>query len=700
MLPGNSFNFAYTYNTSTGMLETYEYPSGYKLKYLYDSRGNLLGMSNATTDQALWKAYSENQRGQLTEYSQANGVQTFNMFDQYGYLTQTNSVSFLKDIEHPIQNFGYSFDPATGNLLSRTDIERNLSESFAYDNTKERLASYTHAGVSTQLFYHENGNISKKGDVTSSSVGYTYGAKPHAVTGISNPTSAFVQQAQPQDISFTPFNKVALIRNSQAPKHQLAFTYGPDEQRMMSVLYTTDPSAPLMTKYYCEYYEKEVTATSVRELHYLHSPSGLFAIMVKQGTTETMYYTHNDHLGSLTAISDAAGNLVESLSYDPWGRRRNPDNWNDFNVSSTLFDRGFTGHEHLPQFGLINMNGRVYDPFLARFLSPDPFVQSPGNPQNYNRYSYALNNPLKYTDPSGYTYKPEDWDKGKGGATYINPYISSGYQGQMGVGSNNHWSDQYRDEYNFFVIGHYSSFVNRYGESNYMAGVDLYNNSVTRSWWQSGSISTSNISDWSYNPHAGEEVHRTFENRTVFISYEGMWKRIASNGTVSDISGGGAAQGGGGKLATWSFIAGAASLGFDSWQNLAYNGYTYLPSKGPNAGKLTSVWKMNKSGNFSLKNGSKIPNSANAASKLMVTKMVKIGGIALTTVGLGFTVYDVRQNGLNLSNGTDFVMGGVAYVPGWGWAVSGGYFIGKACYEVYPSIPADYWGRPGTGFGR
>ncbi|MDZ4204655.1 MAG: RHS repeat-associated core domain-containing protein, partial [Bacteroidales bacterium] len=66
-----------------------------------------------------------------------------------------------------------------------------------------------------------------------------------------------------------------------------------------------------------------------------------------------------------------------------------------------LFDRGFTGHEYLDGFGLINMNGRVYDPFLARFLSPDPFVQAPDYSQNYNRYSYCLNNPLKYTDPDG-----------------------------------------------------------------------------------------------------------------------------------------------------------------------------------------------------------------------------------------------------------------------------------------------------------
>jgi RHS repeat-associated protein len=50
---------------------------------------------------------------------------------------------------------------------------------------------------------------------------------------------------------------------------------------------------------------------------------------------------------------------------------------------------------------LINMNGRMYDPVLARFLSPAPFVQAPDFSQNYNRYTYCLNNPLKFTDPSG-----------------------------------------------------------------------------------------------------------------------------------------------------------------------------------------------------------------------------------------------------------------------------------------------------------
>ena len=68
------------------------------------------------------------------------------------------------------------------------------------------------------------------------------------------------------------------------------------------------------------------------------------------------------------------------------------------------FDRGYTGHtghEHLCAHGLINMNGRLYDPTLQRFLSPDPYLQDPTDPQNHNAYSYCLNNPLMYTDPTG-----------------------------------------------------------------------------------------------------------------------------------------------------------------------------------------------------------------------------------------------------------------------------------------------------------
>ena len=70
-----------------------------------------------------------------------------------------------------------------------------------------------------------------------------------------------------------------------------------------------------------------------------------------------------------------------------------------------LINRGYTFHQHYDKLGLINMNGRVYDPIVGRFLSVDPLVGNPLSAQDYNGYSYCANNPMKYTDPSGYTYK-------------------------------------------------------------------------------------------------------------------------------------------------------------------------------------------------------------------------------------------------------------------------------------------------------
>ncbi|KNZ32896.1 MAG: hypothetical protein AD742_09335 [Methylibium sp. NZG] len=112
-------------------------------------------------------------------------------------------------------------------------------------------------------------------------------------------------------------------------------------------------------------------------------------------------YWHKDALGSIVAVSDAAG-AIERMAFDAWGRRHRDTGRVDPWLNPTHGDRGFTGHEHLDELALVHINGRVYDPLLARFLSADPFVEAPSLLQSYNRYSYVLNNPLKYTDPSGH----------------------------------------------------------------------------------------------------------------------------------------------------------------------------------------------------------------------------------------------------------------------------------------------------------
>ena len=120
-------------------------------------------------------------------------------------------------------------------------------------------------------------------------------------------------------------------------------------------------------------------------------------------TNSDTRYLLTDHLGSVDAIADENGNLVERHSFDEFGQHRD-EYWNTVigSVTAAITTRGYTGHEQLDNVGLIHMNGRVYDPLLGRFLSADPHIQFPNNLQSHNRYTYVNNNPLSYTDPSGF----------------------------------------------------------------------------------------------------------------------------------------------------------------------------------------------------------------------------------------------------------------------------------------------------------
>lgn len=125
-------------------------------------------------------------------------------------------------------------------------------------------------------------------------------------------------------------------------------------------------------------------------------------VLKSDGTTQNYLYLHRDYQGSIVAITNQAGQVVEKRLYDAWGEViKVQDGQGNVLNGFKVLDRGYTGHEHLHSVGLIHMNGRLYDPKLHRFLQPDNYIQDPYNTQNYNRYAYVLNNPLKYTDPSG-----------------------------------------------------------------------------------------------------------------------------------------------------------------------------------------------------------------------------------------------------------------------------------------------------------
>ncbi|MBC7250366.1 MAG: hypothetical protein H5T62_08770 [Anaerolineae bacterium] len=122
---------------------------------------------------------------------------------------------------------------------------------------------------------------------------------------------------------------------------------------------------------------------------------------MRQG--DVVYYIHADHLGSVSVVSDGSGALLAAQRYYPYGESRTGE------LASLPTDFGFTGQRNEGTIGLYDYRARFYDPVLGRFVSADTVVPNPGNPQDLNRYAYVRNNPLRYTDPSGYWVETA-WD--------------------------------------------------------------------------------------------------------------------------------------------------------------------------------------------------------------------------------------------------------------------------------------------------
>ena len=147
-------------------------------------------------------------------------------------------------------------------------------------------------------------------------------------------------------------------------------------------------------RYYAPNFEREITNGQTTNYTYIESPNGLIAAVKRVGNKQDVMLLATDHLGSIVAVWNASGTLLEEHRYSAWGLRTS-------STQNPRLRRGFTGHEHLQQFGLIDMQARLYDPHLGRFLAPDPYVQAPSMSMNFNRYAYCMNNPLKYVDPDG-----------------------------------------------------------------------------------------------------------------------------------------------------------------------------------------------------------------------------------------------------------------------------------------------------------
>lgn len=416
-------------------------PSGLNVQQHYTAAGYLSHSSNVATGQALSTTVAVNALGQVTNQTLGNGITTARYYDaRTGRLTGITTQGSTT-----IQNNTYQW--RSDGLLSQraSDTVSNKVETFGYD----ALNRLTHAvteinGVLqrvTSTGFALNGNILHRSsdDGSDNVMGFQYGtttyAGPHAV-------SAVTIKGMPHTLHYDANGGITHYDAQSGADRYVQWAARGKPQTITKGSSASDPNPVARDEFaYNEaglrYYKKSTwnDAGTPRSEHTFYignfedvipgndplytriektrlSDSVMHLRLTEPGqVTQRIEYLHRDHLGSVEAVTDEAGNTLMQFSFEAFGARRKAD-WtglpNSAETEAMLTElhrhtsRGYTGHEHLDRTGLIHMNGRVYDPVLGRFLSPDPLVQAPAYSQSYNRYTYVWNNPLGMTDPTGY----------------------------------------------------------------------------------------------------------------------------------------------------------------------------------------------------------------------------------------------------------------------------------------------------------
>jgi RHS repeat-associated protein len=391
--------FNYTYNSS-GFLESKMYPNGYNIQYLYDSKGFPSQVIEGETNKVLWQANEYDGNGRNIQFSLGNGLTTTKTYDDITEDLQSIVTGF-ENTPSNVQNLSFTFSKL-GNLQQRSDNNLDLTEIFEYDGLN-RLTKSTVSGVDTlTVAYDLLGNIIFKSDVGN----YAYnenGAGPHVLTSIDHTQIANCIYNLQQNVEFTSYNYASSISNESS---RIEIDYSTERDRKQ--LRTYKDGLLKSTKNYAgqSYEEVEFDDGTSIKICYLNVGSNLFAyISEKNSEPKKTTYIHTDHLGSVNVLTDDNGLILERHSFDAWGKKRDPFTWERLETPLIIpadFSKGFTFHETLNIDWLVCMNARIYNPVLGRFLSPDPYIQFGENMQSMNRYSYVLNNPLSFTDPSGY----------------------------------------------------------------------------------------------------------------------------------------------------------------------------------------------------------------------------------------------------------------------------------------------------------
>ena len=381
---------SYTYD-SKGRLLTYTSPSGLVQKFGYDASHNLISITDNATSVKLWEAKSYNDQGLLTSDVNCGNKQTAYTYDQLGK---------YKGISNSLATFSYQYN--RGGLLTQR-IEKfggsGLTETFAYDAEGCLLSSTLSGKTPVTVSYNSGRTIKAKSDIGS----YSYnasGAPLAAITPISGYSSAL------QQVNYYKNNLPSAIVHTGCTRE---YEYGADNLRDYSVLTVSSSTLPFAAgkRYYFDDFERNINTGNgaVSDLDYIFADGRLVALVRTSSGSKTCYGVLTDRLGSLMSLYTSGG-IVQKFSYDAWGNRRDPLtgivlNSSELASANSITSYGYTGHEHIDEFGLINMNARIYDPKIGMFISVDP--QAGSYPGTYP-YTYCGGDPVNRVDPTGEDY--------------------------------------------------------------------------------------------------------------------------------------------------------------------------------------------------------------------------------------------------------------------------------------------------------
>lgn len=394
---GSTFTTQFGYD-SQGRMNVMTYPTGFAIKRVYSSLNYLSEIRDNATNALIWAASAYSSAG-IAEEDYGNGTEV-----QTSYHPTLRRVTRMETKlgASTLQDHQIGYD-LLGNVAARVEATQNLSETFGYDPLY-RLETVVGPAPKTYS-YGDTGNIQSKSDVGTYS--YTTPGKPHAVSAAGGVSYSYdpngnMTASGNKGITWTSFNMPAAVTIGA---NSYSWVYDADLQRVKYVT-PTETTRYVGTGEGIDMEYQVAPGGAYEFRHFIRVGNRIVAIYVSgpAGPINT-YYISRDHLGSTTLVANQSAAIVERLSYDAQGKRRFPNGADD-SANSLIggsSDRGFTSHEHLDGLGLIHMNGRLYDPRIARFASSDPARPRTNNPQALNRYAYVLNSPLRLVDPTGYT---------------------------------------------------------------------------------------------------------------------------------------------------------------------------------------------------------------------------------------------------------------------------------------------------------